>query len=83
MSWSDQVRQVFGSRFAGSSYRPIQPSEDAHSSCHPCILIVVRFRIHNDNVRERVRIRGRDRRNVVFIPVDDVDDLVGSLFKRL
>lgn len=40
-------------------------------------------RVDHDAIRERVRLAGRDRRDVVFIPVDDRQDLQRSLLEHV
>ena len=41
------------------------------------------LRVNSDVVRERVGVRRRDRGDVIFVAINDVDDLVRSFLERL
>lgn len=47
------------------------------------VLPAVRAGIQNDSIGKGVRVAGGDRRNVIFIPIDDGEDLQRRLLEHV
>lgn len=61
-----------------ASHRGATDSVQAHA-----IAPAVSSRIDNNAIRERVRVASRNGRDMVFIPVDDSQDLESSLLQHV
>lgn len=61
--------------------RVVHPLEEPYA--RPPVVLGGRFGVDDDLVREGVGVGGGDGWNVVFVAVDDGDDLVGGLFHGL